>query len=270
LSTADFATVTRLLCGSPIEYTERTTPRHLIDPLAQVYTSTDYPSDQEIFLHNENAYASGWPAYLCFYCERPAESGGETPLADLKEVAGLLSPQLTRRLRERGLLHRRTFIEGAGVSWQEAFGVSSIEDLRAHCNRAGLTLSVSRGRLRVEYPHSPYARHPRTGEPRWFNHAAFFQADKFEAQMVRALHQLLGDQELPNQILYGDGTPFEQSVIAELTRAYRGAAVPHAWRANDVIVVDNMRFAHGRRPFAGRRRVWVSMAGELRRSDLLP
>jgi len=270
LSTADFATVTRLLCGPPIEYTERTTPRHRVDGLAHVYTSTDYPSDQEIFLHNENAYASHWPAYLCFYCEQPAESGGETPLADLREVAGFLAPRLTRRLQDRGLLHRRIFIEGAGVSWQEAFGVSSLEALRAHCNRARLILTVTGDRLRVEYPHSPYARHPRTGELQWFNHAALFQSDKFDAQVVRALHQLLGDQELPNQILYGDGVPLEQSVVAELTQAYRRASVPHAWQANDLIVLDNMRFAHGRRPFVGQRRVWVSMANELRRSDLLP
>jgi alpha-ketoglutarate-dependent taurine dioxygenase len=269
LSTSDFATVTTWLCGAPVEYKERTTPRHLIDAPAHVYTSTDYPSDQEIFLHNENAYASHWPAYLCFYCERPAEAGGETSLADLEEVESFLSPELTRQVRARGLVHRRTFIDGAGVSWQDAFGVTSLEDLQAHCHRAGFALIATGDRLQVEYPHAPFARHPRTGKAVWFNHAAFFQADKLDAQVLRALQQLLGDQELPNRIVYGDGAPLEQSVIAELTRAYRRALVPHAWQANDLIILDNMRIAHGRWPFAGQRRVWVSMANELERLDLL-
>jgi alpha-ketoglutarate-dependent taurine dioxygenase len=32
------------------------------------------------------------------------------------------------------------------------------------------------------------------------------------------------------------------------------------WRVGDVLILDNMRFAHGRAPFTGRRRLHVAMA----------
>ena len=269
LSAEEFATVTARLCGAQLEYRERTTPRSVIDQaVTGVYTSTEYPGDQEIFLHNENAYASHWPEYLCFYCEEPAQIGGETTLADLHKVEAGISPELARLISARGLLHRRIFIEGVGVSWQTAFNVAHIDELRCHCAQAGLSVTAGDDRIMVEHRHSPYARHARTHERRWFNHAAFFQSDKVDARVTRALEHLLGSDELPNRILYGDGTPLEQAVVAELTQAYRAALVAHAWQRNDLVVLDNMRYAHGRRPFGGTRRVWVSMANQLNRVDL--
>jgi hypothetical protein len=269
LTAEDFAEVTQRLCGAPIAYRERTTPRRSIgETEARIYTSTEYPRDQEIFLHNENAYASRWPEYLCFFCERPAQAGGETPLADVRRIEALLAPELKRHLQARGLIHRRTFIEGAGVAWQQAFDVTTFDDLARHCHEGGLDLTVVDNRIRVEYRHGPYARHPRTRELCWFNHAAFFQADKLDVQVARGLHQMLGPEELPNRVLYGDGTSLEAQTIAELSRAYREAALPHAWQANDVVILDNMRYAHGRCRFAGPRSVWVTMANELLRTDL--
>jgi alpha-ketoglutarate-dependent taurine dioxygenase len=269
LTAVSFAGITGRLCGAPIVYRERTTPRRPIgDASTPIYTSTEYPRDQEIFLHNENAYASCWPEYLCFYCAQPAQAGGETPLADLRQVEAALSPELMRGMQARGLLHRRTFIDGVGINWQQAFGVETLDELELRCRENGIELAAGE-RVRVEYRHAPRARHPRTSEPCWFNHAAFFQADKLEASLAAGLHQMLGPEELPNRILYGDGTSLETPVITELTRAYRAAAVPHAWRTDDLVVLDNMRYAHGRRPFVGPRSVWVSMANELKRSDLL-
>src|SRR5687767_2549981 len=54
-----FDAVVRALAGEPLTYTERSSPRHSIK--GKVYTSTDYPPEEEIFPHNENSYQAGWP-----------------------------------------------------------------------------------------------------------------------------------------------------------------------------------------------------------------
>src|SRR2546430_227136 len=51
-----------------LEYRERSSPRTQVS--GNVYTSTDYPSDQSIFLHNENSYQETWPLRIFFFCHK--------------------------------------------------------------------------------------------------------------------------------------------------------------------------------------------------------
>ena len=54
-----------------------------------MYTSTDYPPSEEIFLHNENSYQATWPLTLFFSCVTPPDTLGSTPLADTRRVLGM-------------------------------------------------------------------------------------------------------------------------------------------------------------------------------------
>jgi alpha-ketoglutarate-dependent taurine dioxygenase len=36
--------------------------------------------------------------------------------------------------------------------------------------------------------------------------------------------------------------------------------MPHAWEAGDLLMLDNLLAAHGRRPFSGERRIAVAMS----------
>ncbi len=47
-----------------------------------VYTSTEYPADAPISLHNELSYSEIWPARLYFCCVTPAHTGGSTTIAN--------------------------------------------------------------------------------------------------------------------------------------------------------------------------------------------
>ncbi|MGH3188622.1 MAG: TauD/TfdA family dioxygenase [Streptosporangiaceae bacterium] len=66
---------------------ERSSPGHRVS--GNVYTSTDHPADQEIFLHNEMSYSHTWPMRIGFYCRVQPETGGETPIADTSVEPGL-------------------------------------------------------------------------------------------------------------------------------------------------------------------------------------
>ncbi|MBY8847566.1 TauD/TfdA family dioxygenase, partial [Saccharothrix sp. MB29] len=81
---AAFESVVRAMSGEPMTYNERSSPRHAIR--GNVYTSTDYPADEEIFLHNESSYQAAWPRLLYFYCDREPTARGATPLADVRRV----------------------------------------------------------------------------------------------------------------------------------------------------------------------------------------
>lgn len=264
-----FKETVALITGMTLKYVERSTPRRNVGAEADdIYTSTDYPADLEIFLHNENSYAARWPAYLHFYCAQPATTGGATTLADIREVESGIDKQIRARLIARGLIHRRVFADGVSLPWQTVFGVRTREALREFCTREGHTLIEEDRRLAVDYLHSPYVRHMRSGEACWFNHAAFFQPQSLDSPTREALGKILGEGILPNNMLYGDGEPIETEVIEHLRAAYRRAAFQHDWQPNDLLILDNMRFAHGRAPFSGERAIWLAMSGQLERRNL--
>ncbi|MEE8525489.1 MAG: TauD/TfdA family dioxygenase, partial [Thermoanaerobaculia bacterium] len=79
-----FESFIRAAAGDLLDYQDRATPRSRVHH--QIYTSTDYPADQTIELHNENCYASSFPMKLFFCCQTAARNGGETPLADCRQV----------------------------------------------------------------------------------------------------------------------------------------------------------------------------------------
>ena len=56
-----------------IDYSYRSTPRKRID--GKIYTSTEYPADQAIALHNELSYTSDWPMKIWFCCLGRSQEG---------------------------------------------------------------------------------------------------------------------------------------------------------------------------------------------------
>ena len=56
---------------------------------------------------------------------------------------------------------------------------------------------------------------------------------------------------LPLEVSYGDGSPIDNETARRIRLALRAETVTFAWRRGDVLVLDNMLTAHGRRPFTG-------------------
>ena len=56
-----------------LDYTEPSTPRTKVND--KVYTSTEYPKDQFIPMHNEHSYTKNWPQKIWFYCKTAADLG---------------------------------------------------------------------------------------------------------------------------------------------------------------------------------------------------
>jgi alpha-ketoglutarate-dependent taurine dioxygenase len=103
LTTAEeFELLISVMSGGAMEYHERSSPRSQVH--GTIYTSTDHPADQRIFLHNEQSYNLTFPRKIFFFCMAPAELGGETPIADCRKVFDSLAPSIRERFMERGYL----------------------------------------------------------------------------------------------------------------------------------------------------------------------
>lgn len=246
--------------GRLLEYSERSSPRTSID--GAVYTSTDYPPDQEIFLHNENSYQSSWPRTLYFHCLQAPAAFGATPLADVRRVHASLDPGVREEFERRGWSLVRNFHPGFGVPWTVAFGTRDPATLAAYCRRNRIEEQwTGPGRLRTRAVRAAVRTHPDTGEQVWFNHIAFFHHTTLPEEVREGIELLFPVEDLPCNTYYGDGGAIPDAVVAHLRDCYRGARVRFDWQAGDVLLIDNMLAAHGREPFTGPRRIAVAMTG---------
>jgi alpha-ketoglutarate-dependent taurine dioxygenase len=254
-----FERVVRTVCGEPLDYVERSSPRHAVH--GNVFTSTDHPSHERIYLHNEQSYNLVWPLRICFCCLTAASEGGMTPIADCRRVHDRIPAGIRDDFAERGYLYVRNFGSGLGLSWQEAFQTDDPAEVDRYCAANGIeTEWRSDQELRTRQHRAAVSQHPRTGEWVWFNHITFFHVSTLGADMASALTDALGADNLPNNTYYGDGAEIEPHVLDELRAAYEAEMVEFPWRQGDVLLLDNMLAAHGRAPFTGARKVVVGMA----------
>jgi alpha-ketoglutarate-dependent taurine dioxygenase len=252
----DFAAA---VSGPLMEYQERATPRTLVQ--GRVYSSTDYPPPHRIFFHNESSFALTWPLKLFFYCLIAPQRGGETPLADTRRVLARLDPQVRSRFVEKGVMYVRNFGGRFGLPWHTAFQTADRKEVEDLCRQALTEVEwVAGDRLRTVQVRPAIASHPHSGEHLWFNHVAVFHVSTLPRPLRDPLLKLCAEEDLPTNSYYGDGSAIEPWALDVIRTAYEGEAAMFSWRENDVLLVDNMLTAHGRMPYAGRRRIVVAMA----------
>lgn len=245
--------------GDPLEYREQTSPRQKVQ--GNIYTSTEYPPQSRIFLHNENSYSSSWPMKIMFFCVTPAAEGGETPIADVRRVLARIPENIRARFADQGWMLARNFGTGYGLSWQTAFQTTDKAEVSRYCEASNIEWEwLSGDRLRIRQRRPAIMRHPHSGELLWFNHATFFHISTLDAHIRDGLLAELPEQDLPYNTYYGDGSRIEPEVLEILRDAYVTEQVSFTWREHDLLLLDNMLVAHGRSSFRGQRKILVGMA----------
>lgn len=266
-SPEELRSLAEALSDEVLEYKERSSPRSQV--AGKVYTSTDHPADYPIFLHNEHSYSLTFPRKIFFQCAVPAARDGATPIADVRRVYERIDPEIRERFRSRGYMYVRNFGDGVGLPWQEVFQTQDPAAVVDYGRRNRIEVEWKSGnRLRTRQVRSMVARHPRTGESLWFNHATFFHASTLDPAVREALIAAFGEDGLPNQTYYGDGTPIEPEVMDHLREVYESCTVSFPWEQGDVLVLDNMLTAHGRESYQGTRKVLTVMSDPVSWDDL--
>jgi alpha-ketoglutarate-dependent taurine dioxygenase len=255
---AAFARARDALIPEPADYTYRSTPRTAVGE--GILTATEYPASEEILLHCENAYQRRWPMRLVFCCRTPAATGGQTPVADIRRVTARLDPALVDEFERRGIRYVRNYQPGFDLDWTTVFQTDDKAEVEAFCRANDIGFEwLDEARLRTWQTCQGVARHPRTGERLWFNQAHLFHVSALDPEMRADMLDIFGPEGLPRDARFGDGAEIDDAQLDAVRAAYLAERRQFDWQAGDVMIVDNMRAAHARRPFTGTRRVLLSM-----------
>jgi hypothetical protein len=102
--------------------------------------------------------------------------------------------------------------------------------------------------------------HPETGEEVWFNQADGFHPTALDPVSYAEAMAFAGSEDCFRLgVTYGDGREIDRSDLEKVRAAIGSETRQHRWRKGDVLVLDNLLVAHGRRPFSGPRKIVLAM-----------
>jgi alpha-ketoglutarate-dependent taurine dioxygenase len=224
----------------------------------RVFTANEAPPSVAIMLHHEMAQTPVYPSKLFFFCERPAEQGGATPICRsdvLWERLVAQCPEFARSCSELGLRYTNVMppaddsSSGMGRSWQSTLRAETV----AQAEQRLQTLEYSwqwlpDGCLRATTPVLPAVRRSPSGRDSFFN------------QLIAAYGGWKDRRNDPSKaVTFGDGTPLDRGAMSVAAELAESLTFDIAWQQGDVALVDNYIVMHGRRPFVGTRRVLASL-----------
>ncbi|HEY9649115.1 MAG TPA: TauD/TfdA family dioxygenase, partial [Coleofasciculaceae cyanobacterium] len=197
------------LSGTLLDYSYRSTPRSQVS--GKIYTSTEYPANQSIPLHNEMAYSLSWPMKIWFCCLKSAQQGGETPIVDSRKIFQRIDSQVKDKFIKKKVMYVRNYSDNLDLSWEDVFQTKNKLEVEAYCRSAGIEFEWKDGgkHLRTRQVCQAVSTHPKTGEIVWFNQAHLFHVSSLNPEVRQTLLSTIKEEDLPRNVYYGDGSLIE-------------------------------------------------------------
>ena len=274
------------------------TGQHTMEP-------TLVPPDFMIAPHNECAFWYALPEYIAFFCEQTDALYGQTPVIDCAKVAASFSAALREKLEQSLVVNEYVYdsveasedlVKGQKRNcWQTAYQtqdrkvVETILDARDDVDYTWR----KNGTLHLQIHSRVFARHPTTGEACFhssrafdFNNSTYMLREFGRNQLpygkylsslsTTKMGQWLSDHNWVEHHRYAwkttlqKGPKLTDAEITEVTDTLFAHATIFRWRAGDVLLIDNVKTAHGRLNVDARRVLHVYMSEYVDQQKLYP
>jgi alpha-ketoglutarate-dependent taurine dioxygenase len=226
-----------------------------------IYTSTEYPAEQMIWMHSEMSYSSTWPSRIMFICDRAPATGGATPVLDTQLWLQSIDDEVRMAFAD-GICYTQNLHDGIGLgkSWQVTFETDDRNVVEAWLEGTSAEWAWKPdGGLRISQVRPATLLHPVVGTEHWFN-----QADQFHVAGIdddpATVAAIMSEDLLPQSVFFADGSPIPVAFVRHIQETGLRLSCDVDWQVGDVLLIDNIAVAHGRRPFTGDRRILVAMS----------
>lgn len=198
-------------------------------------------------LHADRSYADSQPPLMWFHCMVPAKNDGQTTIADGVKLYQALSERSKQVFESDQVDYIRTYPDG---EWQLWADTQNLEDVKAYCKANGINLTIT-----AENGVRTHSLRWAAVTPRWTDQKAFVNSIPI---VMWQEHDLKIQRSI---VRMADGSPIPSDVVEDMWKVCDEHTHNIPWHAGDLVMIDNTRMMHGRRPFTGReRQISVRMA----------
>jgi alpha-ketoglutarate-dependent taurine dioxygenase len=231
---SEFMELTTIICERFLEHVSGTLRPQTVgdNTVTKVLVGT-----QAVSLHAEMNYSPMRPDALWFRCAEPARAGGETMVADSRQVLAAL-PDRTRETFETRRIRYRSCVGPS--TWRHITKQQTRDQALALIALLPNCHGEPRGDDELQFDFLTEAIRPTS------YHA--------EPGFLNSIANVIEYADQPIRVTFEDGEPIGPELLADIERAAKLAEEPISWEPGDVALIDNLRVMHGRRAFEGERR----------------
>ncbi|MEH6584550.1 MAG: TauD/TfdA family dioxygenase [Halioglobus sp.] len=240
-----------LVVKNEMVYSGGANPRGDLEP--NVY-EVGAPLDAWLHYHHEMAYVATSTKLLGFLCHKAIEGRGYTFVSDnLKATEAILATDFGQKLRRLGLCYHRDLTDREAYSgteelgvynhWQKSMLTEDPEEAAQLARIRGLEVEWGPDRLlKTRYYTSAFEYFPQLDRNLLYSSVA--DDGMWFDTWPKVMH--LPYEERPLKLTFGDGTEMTRAEKQTFVDVYDQFGMPIEWRAGDIAIVCNYRFAHGR------------------------
>jgi len=227
--------------------------------------------------HSEASYLSLSPRFLLFSCLKPSESGGETPIYNIKDLETIyLSTEVGQKMyndvAREGVVYVRNDVsrdneqlapawENVGYPfWQDRFANMTRQEIIEMLEAKGMIAYFDdQDTLHSEWHFGGFRPHPESGEMVWMNQLYAMNGRYWrQHQDPTILGLSLDARPLNSRIGTLDNSrPLSEDEYTVIDNAHFDVQQSFDWKEGRVLFVDNFVYQHGRLPYEGERKCVV-------------
>lgn len=227
--------------------------------------------------HSEASYLSLSPRFLLFSCLKPSESGGETPIYNIKDLENIyLSTEVGQKMysdvAREGVVYVRNDVsrdntrlapawENVGYPfWQDRFANMTRQEIIEMLEAKGMIAYFDdQDTLHSEWHFGGFRPHPDSGEMVWMNQLYAMNGRYWRQHQDSTILGLpLDARPLSSRIGTLDKSrPLSEEEYTLIDNAHFDVQQTFDWKEGRVLFVDNFVYQHGRLPYEGERKCVV-------------
>lgn len=226
----------------------------------RVFTANEAPPSESIPFHHELAQTPSLPGKLFFSCAEPSPSGGETSIADSRQVLRRLRERFPKQMalfEENGVRYVRVLPQeddpnsAIGRSWRSTYWTEEEAKVEEELKASGYSwewLDLQGQRcLKTISPVLPAVRGDGENEA-------------FVNQIFAAYTGWKDSRNEPEKaVVLGDMTPIPREFMNGLGQVLEELRVNIPWKKGDAMLVHNHLAMHARMPFVPPRKILASL-----------
>jgi len=231
--------------------------------------------------HNELLYTNEFPRIVAFICVQAPAVGGQTPICNTIETYYQLPKMMrskfdkygikyVRNLRDKSMEQsiRNNSLDLGGQKFvQDIFGTNNRDELANLCEIHGyeyewrLCKTNFTPIMRISYVAPAVVEYSFDSKIiRSFANSVTGMNGRYFTN-YNSYYDLLPYLERPFHSLWGSGEEFTDEEYAIIEELFTANSIRFDWEDGDIIVADNLAWAHGRYPYEGERNI-LAMMGE--------